>query len=145
MIVDARESLPECVPGGGECMALDDYFETEVGVAVAVTAALFSPRVRKLLRRGAVYSVAGALRTGDALTAFARGVSRSAQEVAAATAQKAANTSANGAQNTTGPSGDASAAAPRSAQEASASTSQHGAAAPAAAKGAGKGSGGGAK
>lgn len=89
-------------------MALDDYFETEVGVAVAVTAALFSPRVRKVLRRGAVYGVAGALMAGDAIAAFAKGVGQGAQHAAAsatqaatATAQSAAKSSGNGAQTTT--------------------------------------------
>lgn len=97
-------------------MALDDYFETEVGVAVAATAALFSPRVRRLLRRGAVYGVAGALMAGDAVTAFARGVSRSAQQVAAsasqaasAPAQNAAQSSANGAQTASHKGGETTA------------------------------------
>ena len=66
-------------------MELDDFLETEVGVAVAATAALFSPRVRKVIRRGAVYGVAGALIAGDAITGFARGVGRGAQQVAAST------------------------------------------------------------
>ena len=123
-------------------MALDDYFETEVGVAVAVTAALFSPRVRKVLRRGAVYGVAGALMAGDALTAFAKGVSRSAQQVAAsanqaaaATAQNAANASPNGAKQTTPAGKETPSAVPGSAHEASPTTG----------KGAGKGTGGGVK
>ncbi len=64
-------------------MALDDFFEAEVGVAVAATALLASPRVRKALRRGAVYGVAGVLRAGDAMTSFARGVGRGAQQAAA--------------------------------------------------------------
>ena len=38
-------------------MAAKDYLDSEVAVAVAVTAAVFSPRVRGLLRRGAVYGV----------------------------------------------------------------------------------------
>ena len=66
-------------------MELDDFLETEVGVAVAATAALFSPRVRKTLRRGAVYGVAGALMAGDAIAGFAKGVGRGAQQVAAST------------------------------------------------------------
>jgi hypothetical protein len=57
-------------------MALDDYLETETAVAVGATAAVFSPRVRELLHRGAVYGVAGVLVAGDALTSFARGVRR---------------------------------------------------------------------
>jgi hypothetical protein len=67
-------------------MALDDFFEAEVGVAVAATALLASPRVRKALRRGAVYGVAGVLRAGDALTSFAKGVGRGAQQAATSAA-----------------------------------------------------------
>jgi nucleoside phosphorylase len=55
-------------------MGLDDLVETEVGVAVTATAALFSPRVRGVLRRGAVYGLAGALRAGDVATSAARGL-----------------------------------------------------------------------
>jgi hypothetical protein len=76
-------------------MELDDFLETEVGVAVAATAALFSPRVRKALRQGAVYGVAGALMAGDAIAGFAKGVGRGAQQVAA---------SANGASAEAAPS-----------------------------------------
>ena len=70
-------------------MALDDFFEAEVGVAVAATALLASPRVRKALRRGAVYGVAGALRAGDAVTDFAKGVGRGTQQAAASAAETA--------------------------------------------------------
>ncbi len=70
-------------------MALDDFFETEVGIAVAATAALFSPKARKALRRGAVYGVAGALMAGDAIAAFARGVGRGAQQAAASATRPA--------------------------------------------------------
>jgi nucleoside phosphorylase len=72
-------------------MALEDYFEAEVGIAVAATAALFSPKVRKVLRRGAVYGVAGALMAGDAVVGFAKGVGRGAQQ-AAASASKTSET-----------------------------------------------------
>jgi hypothetical protein len=57
-------------------MALDEYLESEVAVAVAATAAALSPRFRRLLRRGAVYGVAGALKASDVVTAAARGVAR---------------------------------------------------------------------
>lgn len=70
-------------------MALDDYLEAEVGIAVAATAALLSPRVRKFLRRGAVIGVAGALMAGDALVSFAKGVGHGAQQAAASATQKA--------------------------------------------------------
>jgi len=55
-------------------MALDDYLDSEVAVAVAATAVALSPRARRLVRRGAVYGVAGALKATDVLTAAARGV-----------------------------------------------------------------------
>jgi nucleoside phosphorylase len=55
-------------------MALDDFLDSEVAVAVAATAVALSPRVRRVVRRGAVYGVAGALRATDVVTAAARGV-----------------------------------------------------------------------
>ncbi|MBA3416893.1 MAG: hypothetical protein H0U10_16865 [Chloroflexia bacterium] len=61
-------------------MALDEYLESEVAVAVAATAVVLSPRARRLLRRGAVYGLAGALQAGDAIASFARGAARGAQE-----------------------------------------------------------------
>jgi len=63
-------------------MAVEDYLEPEVAVAVAVTAALGSPRARRVLRQGAVYSVVGVLKAGDAVGMFARGVGRSATQTA---------------------------------------------------------------
>ncbi len=64
-------------------MALEDYMESEVAVAVAATAAIFSPQVRGLLRRGAVYGLAGLMMAGDAISAAARGVASGAQQAAA--------------------------------------------------------------
>ena len=63
-------------------MALDDFVESEVAVAVAATAALTSPRVRGLVRRGAVYGLAGLLTAGETISSFARGVARGAQQTA---------------------------------------------------------------
>lgn len=60
-------------------MALEDYLEPEVAVTAAVTAAVFSPAVRKLLRRGAVYGLAGALIAGDAITSFGRSLGQGFQ------------------------------------------------------------------
>jgi hypothetical protein len=57
-------------------VALDDFAEPETAIAVGATAVVFSPRVRELLHRGAVYGVAGVLVAGDAVTSFARGVRR---------------------------------------------------------------------
>lgn len=57
-------------------MALEDYLEQEVAIAVAATAVALSPGVRRVLRRGAVYGVAGALKATDLVTAAARGVAQ---------------------------------------------------------------------
>jgi hypothetical protein len=67
-------------------MALDDFFESEVLIAVLATAVVMSPKGRKLLRRGAVLGLAGALTAGDALSTFGRGVAKGAQETVNATA-----------------------------------------------------------
>lgn len=58
----------------------EDYLEPEIAVTAAVTAALFSPRVRKFIRRGLVYGTAGVLMAGDTITSFARSVSRSFEQ-----------------------------------------------------------------
>jgi hypothetical protein len=63
-------------------MVLDDYLESEVALAVAATAAVLSPRLRGVLRSGAVYGLAGALIAGDAVASVARGAGRGAQQAA---------------------------------------------------------------
>jgi hypothetical protein len=63
-------------------MALEDYLEPEVAVAAAVTAVIFSPRARKMVRKGLVYSVAGVLRAGDMAKTFVGSVKQGAQETA---------------------------------------------------------------
>ena len=86
-------------------MALDDFMETEVAVAAAATAAIFSPRVRGVLRRGAVLGLAGALMARDSLATFTHGVARGAQQTAASTAraaQEATGAAARAAQGATG-------------------------------------------
>ena len=67
--------------------AFDDFVESEVAVAAAATAALFSPRVRGLLRGGAVYGLAGLLTAGDMISSFARGAARGAGSGQEATAR----------------------------------------------------------
>ena len=57
-------------------MGLEEYLESEVAVAVAATAVALSPRARRVVRRGAVYGVAGALKAADLATAAARGVAQ---------------------------------------------------------------------
>jgi hypothetical protein len=66
-----------------ERMALEDYFEPEVAIAVAVTAAVASPPVRKALRKAAVYGLAGLLTAGDRIAAASRSIAESAQQTAA--------------------------------------------------------------
>jgi hypothetical protein len=64
-------------------MALDEYLESEVAIAVAATAVALSPRARRVLRRGAVYGIAGALKAADVVTAAARGVAEGVGSAAA--------------------------------------------------------------
>jgi hypothetical protein len=59
---------------GVDVMDLDDFVQSEVIVAVVATGALLSSRGRKVARRGLVYGLAGALRAGDMLTSFGKGV-----------------------------------------------------------------------
>jgi hypothetical protein len=66
-------------------MALDDYLEPEVAIAVAVTAAVASPPVRKALRKAAVYGLAGILAAGDRIAAASRSIAETAKETAAGT------------------------------------------------------------
>ncbi len=67
-------------------MAVEDFLEPEVAVAVAVTAAVLSPRVRGVLRRGLVYGVAGVLKAGDALSSAVQSAAAAAQEATDSTA-----------------------------------------------------------
>lgn len=68
-------------------MALEDWLESEVALAVAATTVALSPKARRFVRRGAVYAVAGALKATDVATAAARGV---AQGVSSAGGQEPA-------------------------------------------------------
>jgi hypothetical protein len=61
-------------------MALDDYLEPEVMIAVAVTAAVASPPVRKVMRKGAVYGLAGLMMLGDRMRDMAHNVAQAAQQ-----------------------------------------------------------------
>jgi hypothetical protein len=74
-------------------MALDDFIEPEVAIAVAVTAAVASPPVRNALRRGVVYGLAGLLVAGDKISTAARGIAQSAQQAAAPTGDATPETS----------------------------------------------------
>ncbi|HEU4974866.1 MAG TPA: hypothetical protein VFT50_07215 [Baekduia sp.] len=55
-------------------MALDDFLDSEVGIAAAATAIALSPRVRHTIRRGAVLGLAGAMKAADAVGSGARAV-----------------------------------------------------------------------
>ncbi len=66
-------------------MALEDFVEPEVGIAVALTAALASPRVRGLIRKGAVYGLAGILKAGDGIKAGATKATDAAKHTAGKT------------------------------------------------------------
>ncbi len=66
-------------------MALDDFLEPEVLIAVAVTAAVSAPPVRKVLRRGLIYGLAGLLIAGDKIAGTAREIAQGAQETVAPT------------------------------------------------------------
>jgi hypothetical protein len=61
-------------------MALDDYVEPEVAIAVAVTVAVASPPVRKVLRKAAVYGLAGLLTAGDRIAAVGRDIAERAKQ-----------------------------------------------------------------
>ena len=61
-------------------MALEDYLEPEVAIAVAVTAAVASPPVRKALRKAAVYGLAGLMTAGDRIAAIGHGIAETAQQ-----------------------------------------------------------------
>src|SRR5579884_1503302 len=69
-------------------MALEDFMEPEV----AVTAAVFSPGARKIIRRGLVYGIAGVLIAGDAIASVARNVGQGVQQAGAAAVNSAQQT-----------------------------------------------------
>lgn len=69
-------------------MAIEDYVEPEIAVAVALTAAVCSPKVRKVLRTGLVYGVAGALTATEMATTFAAGLSRNIRQATDESARK---------------------------------------------------------
>lgn len=66
-------------------MALDDFVNPEVGLAVAATALVTSPQARAVMRRGLVYGLAGIFRLGDSVSSAARGVAEGAQQAASST------------------------------------------------------------
>jgi hypothetical protein len=77
---------------GIDIMALEDYLEPEIAVTAVVVAAVASPRARKIIRRGAVYGLAGILVAGDALTTVGKGIGRGVQAAGVAASHVASNT-----------------------------------------------------
>lgn len=73
-------------------MALEDFADSEVGIAVAATALVLSPKVRGWLRQGAVYGLAGVLKAADSIGGAARNVAGEAQHTATAGADAAQQT-----------------------------------------------------
>ncbi len=65
-----------------------DFVEPEIAVTAAVTATLFSPRARKLIRKGLVYGMAGVLTAGDTLATFAKSVGQGMQQASASMARE---------------------------------------------------------
>jgi hypothetical protein len=63
-------------------MGVDDLFEKEVVLAVGTTAALMSGRARRVIRRGAVYGIAGVISAGETVASAAKRVGRDAERVA---------------------------------------------------------------
>lgn len=74
-------------------MDLDDILDPKVAVAVAVTAVVTSPPVRKAVRRGAVYGLAGLMMAGDRLSHLANSVAEGARH-AGSSAREAADQAA---------------------------------------------------
>jgi len=70
-------------------MDFEDILEPEVAAAAAITAVIASPQVRGVLRRGAVYGLAGLLMAGDAVSSFSKGVGRGIQSAATASSNGA--------------------------------------------------------
>lgn len=68
-------------------MEFEDFVEPEIAVTAAVAAAVFSPRARKVIRKGLVYGMAGAIAAGDMVTSFARSIGQGVQQVSGAAAQ----------------------------------------------------------
>jgi hypothetical protein len=61
-------------------MEIQDFAEPEIAITAAVAAAIFSPRARKVARKGLVYGMAGILAAGDAVNTFAHSVGQGIQQ-----------------------------------------------------------------
>ena len=65
-------------------MEIQDFAEPEIAITAAVAAAIFSPRARKVARKGLVYGMAGVLAAGDVVTSFARSVGQGVHQASEA-------------------------------------------------------------
>lgn len=74
-------------------MGLDDFMSTETAFVEAATAAVFSPKTRETVRKGAVYGIAGALKAGDVVAGAARGAVRGVRGEDTAASDSAAKAS----------------------------------------------------
>lgn len=70
---------------------VESYAEPEVAVAAVVVAAVASPPVRRTLRRGIVYGLAGLLVAGDKVAAAASVVGSGAAKIAKSASKEAAS------------------------------------------------------
>lgn len=61
-------------------MDLEDFAEPEVAATAVAAAAIFSPKARKLLRKGAVYDLAGALIAGETAASFGKSMAHGFQK-----------------------------------------------------------------
>lgn len=55
--------------------------DSNAAIAAGVTAAILSPRVRSVMRRGAVYGVAGVLKAGDITVSAGKGAAEGARDL----------------------------------------------------------------
>jgi hypothetical protein len=70
-------------------MEIDDFAEPEIAITAAVTAAIFSPRARRVMRKGLVYGMAGMLTARDAAASFVQSVGRGVRQASATAASGA--------------------------------------------------------
>jgi hypothetical protein len=66
-------------------MALEDFVDPEVGVAVAATALVLSPKVRATVRRGLVVGLASVMKAAGSVGDAARNVAGEAQDTMSTT------------------------------------------------------------
>ncbi|HEX7737494.1 MAG TPA: hypothetical protein VF458_21780 [Ktedonobacteraceae bacterium] len=73
-------------------MEIEDFAEPEIALTAALTAAICSPRVRGIMRKGLVYGIAGVLAAGEVVTSLAKSVGQGVQQASDAAVQEARKT-----------------------------------------------------